>query len=69
MTAIITIFKSELKNNNVTVESINEFSSETKEIGDAFTISPKSGKLFELLTFLKKHHITYGTHFDTNDIE
>lgn len=64
MQAIITVFKVELKDKNDLFENIQNLSSDISEVGDAYTFSPKAGKLFELLNVLKNNNINYGTHFN-----
>jgi hypothetical protein len=67
MRAIITVFKDELTTKPLILNSIREMSSDVSEVGDAFTFSPKPGKLFELLNLLKNSAVAYGTHFHVAD--
>lgn len=67
MQAIITVFKVELNNREQIFKEIKEMSSDLSEVGEAYTFSPKPGKLFELLTLLKNNNINYGTHFNVSE--
>ena len=65
MNAVVVIFKSELAEKNHIVPELEKLCKEVRELASAFVYSPYSGKLFEFLSILKSHKITYGTHFDT----
>lgn len=67
MRAIVTVFKVELSNRESLLDSIRDMSTEIGEVAGAYTISPKPGKLFELLNLLKMSNISYGTHFNVSD--
>ena len=63
MNATITVFKYELKDNTELVNNISDMSSEIKETADAYAFSPKPGKLYELLNWLKESGVNYQTDF------
>ncbi len=63
MSATITVFKTELKNQTLLLANISAMSSETKETAHAFSFSPKPGKLYELVNYLKTNGINYQTNF------
>ena len=65
MKAIVTIFKSELKNRSFVITQLESLCKDRSEFEDAYNFSPKDGKLVEFLTILRFHKIAYGTHFDT----
>jgi hypothetical protein len=67
MHAIITVFKTELMSKPSLINTIKDLSSDLSEVADAYSFSPKSGRLFELLNFLRENNINYGTHFDIID--
>lgn len=67
MRAVITVFKTELINKPAVLNSIQQLSSHLSEVGEAYSFSPKPGRLYELLNFLKDHDINYGTHFNVTD--
>jgi hypothetical protein len=65
MSAIITVFKSELENENEPelLNIISAMSSDMKEIANGYALSPKPGKLYESLNCLKENGLNYQTHF------
>jgi hypothetical protein len=63
MSATITVFKSELKNKTLLLANISAMSSETKETADAFSFSPRPGKLYELVNYLRANGVNYQTNF------
>ena len=67
MQAIITVFKAEFHGNEPLERTFLDFSEDIMQVGEAYTIAPKSGKLFQLLNFLRDNKINYGTHFNTAD--
>jgi hypothetical protein len=67
MRAIITVFKAELADKPTIFEGIRAMSAELTELTDAYTFSPKPGKLFDLLNLLKNDNVNYGTHFNLTD--
>jgi hypothetical protein len=67
MLAVITIFKIEFNTKIQLLNSIKDLSVQYAEVGDAYTFSPKPGKLFELLNLLRDNGVNYGTHFNVID--
>jgi hypothetical protein len=67
MQAVVTIFKSELKDKEHLVESIMSFVDDIKDLDDVLVYRPPAGKLITFLTFLNKNQINYGTHFNTHE--
>lgn len=67
MKAIVTVFKTELKQREFAEIQLHSLCKEVKEVGQAVIFSPLDGKLVELLSVLRFHKIAYGTHFDTRD--
>ena len=67
MAAIITVFKTELIGKDDVLPLIEELSDDLVEIALAYTFSPKSGKLYELLNHLKERKVVYGTHFNSSE--
>jgi hypothetical protein len=66
MRAIVTIFKDELKGKVYLLKQLDEMSDHVNIVGSAYIISPKPGKLFDILNELKENKIAYGTHFNTS---
>lgn len=67
MRAIVTVFKEELKGRSSILDAIKSMASNFSEIPEAYTFSPKPGRLFEMLNLLKNNNISYGTHFNVTD--
>lgn len=67
MKAIVTVFKSELKDREFVTNQLLANCQEVREVGDAIIFSPKSGSLVEFLSILRFNKIAYGTHFDTKE--
>lgn len=67
MKAIVTVFKTELKQREFAEIHIHSLCKEVKEVDQAVIFSPLEGKLVELLSVLRFHKIAYGTHFDTKE--
>ena len=67
MKAIVTVFKSELKNREFVMRELAPLTKEKHELDNALSLSPKDGKLVEFLSILRFHKIAYGTHFDTKN--
>jgi len=65
MHTIITIFVNELTEKDHIVQMLRENCDDFNVVADAYILSPKPGRLFELLNLLKANNIHYGTHFDT----
>jgi hypothetical protein len=65
MTAIVTIFKEELKDKEAIASQLKSLANDFQEVGEAYTYSPKPGKLYEFLNIAKEFKIAYGTHFNT----
>jgi hypothetical protein len=65
MRAIVTVFKSELKNRDFVKNQVEALCNEIRVVDDATIFSPKEGKLVEFLNVLKFYKVAYGTHFDT----
>lgn len=66
MNAIVTIFESELTDRAFLLTKLESLCSDVKQVGNAYVYSPSPGKLFEFLSVLKFHKVSYGTHFHTN---
>lgn len=65
MQAAITVLKDELKFQLEVMGTIRKYSLDMKEVGNAYSFSPKPGRLFDLLNILRdNHHIHYGTNFN-----
>lgn len=69
MKAIVTVFKSELKNREFVMRELMPLIKEKNEVDNALSLCPKDGKLVEFLSILRFHKIAYGTHFDTKTEE
>jgi hypothetical protein len=67
MEVTITIFKLDIDSHKITFKRIEGMSSAIKELDDCFVFSPKSGRLFELLNFLKENSVEYKTDFSIAD--
>jgi hypothetical protein len=67
MRAIISVFKGEFEGKAQAKDAIAQLTDELNIVADAYIFSAKPGKLFEILSILRDHKITYGTHFDTSD--
>jgi hypothetical protein len=65
MKAIVTVFKSELKNRDFVVTQLKTLCKEVSTAEEALMFTPKDGKLVEFLSVMKFHKVAYGTHFDT----
>lgn len=58
-----TVFKSELENKPELLNIISDMSSDMKEIPNGYAFSPKPGRLYELLNYLKENGLSYQTYF------
>jgi hypothetical protein len=67
MEVIITVFKLDIDSHKIAFKRIEEMSSAIKELDDCLVFSPKAGKLFELLNFLKENSLEYKTDFSIAD--
>jgi hypothetical protein len=63
MSAIITVYKSQLKLKPELINVIEIMSVDIKEIVDAYVFAPKPGHLYELLKCLNENGVDYRTHF------
>jgi hypothetical protein len=65
MSAIVTVFKSELEEKTHLVPVLIKLSKEVKELNDAYVYRPRTGSLMQFLTLLNEKDISYGTHFNS----
>lgn len=69
MRAIVTVFKSELRQREFVKGQLQGLCKEIQETDDATILTPKEGNLLEFLNVLRFHKIAYGTHFDNKELE
>jgi hypothetical protein len=67
MEVTITIFKLDIDSQEITFKRIEEMSSAIRELDNRLVLSPKPGRLFELLNFLKENSVEYKTDFSIAD--
>lgn len=63
MGAIITVLKSELEIKPEFLNIISAMASDIKKLPNGYAFSPKPGKLYELLNYLKENGLSYQTYF------
>lgn len=67
MRTIITVFKPELQSKKPVLDRIIVMTREFIEMGEAYTFSPRPGKLFDLLNLLRMNNVNYETNFSIDD--
>jgi hypothetical protein len=65
MQAIVTVFKSELKDKEELTLRLGTLTKDVQDVGDAFIYRPHAGGLISFLTVLYENGVAYGTHFNT----
>lgn len=64
MRTMISAKKADISSSEELLSEVSELSIRVAQVDDYFTISPKPGKLFDLLKLLRDHRIEYTTNFN-----
>jgi hypothetical protein len=65
MRAVITVFRTEFEGKDDVKLMVGELTDDFKIAEDVYMLSPRPGKLFDLLSILRENKISYRTHFDS----
>jgi hypothetical protein len=67
MRVTVNILKTELDSKMLFLEQILEVCDDLSEVDNVYILSPRSGKLFELLDILKERDVNFETRFNLAD--